>query len=1504
MKLTHALCVLLLLVSQHSASQMSASASRMPLGSLLNPDGTVRLAGGAVVTIDPAGYRLAAGPHGEPRFLPANAPDSYWDPRCVIPGADGEVKALALDGGTLYVGGSFTKIGNIAASSIAAWDGSSWSPLGAGMNGSVEAISVSGTTVYAAGAFTSAGGVPAAHIAGWNGAAWSALGAGITFSGPSDAVLALAVDGTDLYVGGHFSTAGSASVSHIARWDGAAWSALGSGLNNSAKTILIAGGDLYVGGYFTSAGGGPTPYIAKWDGGAWSGLSFGLNGPALALAQIGTDIYAGGFFTTAGGGPALHAARWDGSAWSALGAGTDGAVSGLAAVGSSLYAAGAFASAGGTPVDGVARWSAGTWSAVGAGSELTGADRNAIVGSGSVLYLGGLLGLSSTGEECNLARWNGGSWSSLQGPGAYLGLNGTVRALFSVGGAFFVGGNFSLAGQQPSTLVAYWDGASWHRYPGLSPAGTVNAILVHGGSLYIGGANLQSPGASGGILKWSAGLTDSTGNWVTPSGAASDIAGTVNALIAPGYDIYVGGSFSTAGGTPANNIASWSGASWSALGAGITGGLSPSVLALAWYSGELYAGGSFLTAGSFAASRIAKWDGSAWWPVGGASGSVLALASDQSGLYAAGLFTIIGAAAADRIARWDGAAWHPLGAGFPAGNVPRALAADGIELYVGGQLTMAGGVPVRNIARWNGASWAPLGSGVDTTVYALASDDGGTWAGGNFTSAGGKSSFYLAGWGFQSGRAVLPARSLAFGETDLGATALDSIRIENLGNDTLRIDSVAAAPGAFAAYPEKTVLGANEVIVCHITFSPASVGAVTGSVILYHDGFSSPDTVAVSGTGRAPIRIVKLRDADGSPGTPADQTPMPWHLSLYRESVAPENLVMVRDSSELTAFVAVPGTYILCESDSAAPWRRVNGNLTSRDTVTLSTAAVADTFVNYKPNLIVVTKHVDGDGQFGTAFDRSAKGWHLEIRADSLGGPVVAAGESGTLASGELLDGTYVLAEADSASYLRLGVVVDGVPQAGESGSVALTMTAGRQATVDFVNAPAGVSSLYRSVSAESLALDKDAKGKTGKRIARKPDKVEFDFPLTVGASPLLTLSFSMDVSGVVTRGTAPVETLAVIAGKQPPAVSLPVAGGETVHVSGWGVKGKPVKAKYFWGASPSQTVAVYLLNQPRLPMPNRVNLLAETFEQGGFAATAGLLVGRVHLDSVKQYGWLQSPKYTDVLKSLNAKGALHAGTPAGFSTFLSGSLLLKPQKSLPPTKVSNRLLADMIALKVNIAASALGKTPPGFGELVYDDGSGNPLAGMTVREIASYGDSVMMGRYSGANHLFPPAGVFANLDTVIAKINRAFEGPIDTFGFSGKLAVKGTASVRDAGCLLVRPGSVPARIVAADAPADQLPSVAALYQNYPNPFNPSTVIRFDLEEPSLVSLAVYDILGREVARLLDHAPFDAGEAETEFDAGRLASGVYLYKLSVVGVPEEGAGAGARTLVGKMMVLR
>jgi hypothetical protein len=99
-----------------------------------------------------------------------------------------------------------------------------------------------------------------------------------------------------------------------------------------------------------------------------------------------------------------------------------------------------------------------------------------------------------------------------------------------------------------------------------------------------------------------------------------------------------------------------------------------------------------------------------------------------------------------------------------------------------------------------------------------------------------------------------------------------------------------------------------------------------------------------------------------------------------------------------------------------------------------------------------------------------------------------------------------------------------------------------------------------------------------------------------------------------------------------------------------------------------------------------------------------------------------------------------------------------------------------------------------------------------------------------------------------------------------------------------------------------ELPTAFELSNNFPNPFNPSTVINFQLPDAGtqfLVSLKVYDMLGRVVATLVDGMK-SAGYYSTTFDASRLASGVYFTRF--IATPQDGNKPFTKTM--KMLLMK
>ncbi len=394
-------------------------------------------------------------------------------------GVNNLVYALAVNGLDLYVGGGFTYLGDNStiANRIVKWSNNSWLPFNAygtlGANNYIKAIAVMGQDIYIGGSFTKVGDlVTANYIAKWNitNKTWSELGVGL-----NNAVNALAVIGTDLFVGGLFTTAGGSSANYIAKWDGTGWSVLEgtgtNGTNNIVNALAVIGTDLYVGGGFTAAGGSSAYRVAKWNGASWSALgseTIGLNNSVYALAISGTDLYIGGSFTDIYGASAYtynRIVKWtpaDGGSWLPLGVGLNNSVSAIVVSGTDLYVGGSFTDIYGasaytynrivkwTPADG------GSWLPLGVGLNNS---VNAIAVSGTDLYVGGFFTSTYSGSANSLnylAKWDGTEWSALV-DGEKNGVSGLVYKLCidSERNRMLVGGSFLSGG----TKLLYYIGA-------------------------------------------------------------------------------------------------------------------------------------------------------------------------------------------------------------------------------------------------------------------------------------------------------------------------------------------------------------------------------------------------------------------------------------------------------------------------------------------------------------------------------------------------------------------------------------------------------------------------------------------------------------------------------------------------------------------------------------------------------------------------------------------------------------------------------------------------------------------------------------------------------------------------------------------------------------------------------------------------------------------------------------------------------------------------------------
>lgn len=625
------------------------------------------------------------------------------------PQPNGDVLALARDGGTLYVGGDFTEIGGAARARVAALDAAgratAFNPQA---NNMVLTLTPHGGRVYMAGLFTAVGGQARAGLAAADAAtgaltAWAPVTTWLSQQGVISTIVPTA---RGIQIGGQIQTVGgqpATGLTAVTADTGAptGWAPVLT--RNEVNThpyverMTVVGGTTYIAGYFDSVSGASRANMAAIaaDGSitAWN-PSPGSAATVRSLVPVGDDMLVAGRFATMGGADRRDAALLapDGTAraWDAgLGGSQDG-VYAAAADGEVAYLGGNFTQAGGVPRQSLA--------AIDSGGQLTGwapttpsggsATVDAIVPIGDRVYLAGEFasisgasrrGLAAIDRSGAVTGWN----PSLSGAGV---LSPVARALALTGDTLLVGGSFDGIG-------------------GTARAGTA--------AVRIGGACADAYTSSC-LRSWNPGVVD-------PGPNALD--GAVNGIAVTGGIAYIGGAFNDLGGSTRER-----------LGAVL---VDDACL-------DSYSGGACLTA---------------WNPGNGVpQPTVFGMATDGNTLFARGSFSaLVGRTGLDGIAAFDpgtglasdnpALSWSP--APTSMGSV-QAMAPTGDVAWLGGGFTRINGVARAGLAAVSTSAacrssytagscllpWAPstdAGAGVPDPVLAISPRGDSILAGGQFT---------------------------------------------------------------------------------------------------------------------------------------------------------------------------------------------------------------------------------------------------------------------------------------------------------------------------------------------------------------------------------------------------------------------------------------------------------------------------------------------------------------------------------------------------------------------------------------------------------------------------------------------------------------------------------------------------------------------------------------------------------------------------------------------------
>jgi uncharacterized membrane protein len=536
---------------------------------------------------------------------------------------DGDVNAISRVGDTIYIGGSFARVGPRTGPGVqVALDGT--------LDMQLSEVSGAGPSISGAAA-TGLRAVVADGAGGW-------------------------------YIGGGFTHVGGAAHTNVAHIlaDHSVDPAFNPILDGGVQALALAGTTLYVAGAFSLVDGQVRNNIAALHTTDGAVTAFNPNADAavaaLAVSADGATVYAGGNgFISIGGASrtslaALHAN--DGAVVAAFnptlvmnnGAPT---IDALAFSNSILYAAGNFDSVNGSPRRTIAALDA-------SGAVVSGfapaptffgcapcATIVALAVSGSTIYVGG-----SFDTLGGVTRHNIAGLSTVDGtPTAFNpDAAGNLISLAAANGVVYAGGGFRIIGGQPRLYAAALnesDGSALAFDP--NPNGTIGAIAVAGSAVYLGGLFSSLGGVERAGL---AAIDANTGLATAWDPAAAGMNGNlaqINTLVTTNSILYAAGSFVTIGGQSRNNIGAVNLAD--GLATSWNPGSDGGVATLALSDSVMYVGGSFIHIGGqqrifIASVDLATGAATAWDP--SADNTVQSIAVAGNVVYAGGMFLHIG----------------------------------------------------------------------------------------------------------------------------------------------------------------------------------------------------------------------------------------------------------------------------------------------------------------------------------------------------------------------------------------------------------------------------------------------------------------------------------------------------------------------------------------------------------------------------------------------------------------------------------------------------------------------------------------------------------------------------------------------------------------------------------------------------------------------------------------------------------------------------------------------